>query len=153
MTRRLLITGAVVASLALVSLNLSASIDNTGEHSVVGWMFEISTTITMSGANTSGPIVVAGRRADRRDSRQDCRTDEGNVGQDKRECKEDRADERHDDNDDSDYNGNFDEDEFREACQTMDGHYSEHGNQYECEYRDGTSRVCDENGKCWSTDN
>ncbi len=152
MIGKLLSTCAVVASLALVSSNLSASIQTVDQYPVAGWTFETSTTTTLSGIDTGDPTVVAGRRVDRRDSRQDCRTDEGSVGQDKRECKDDRADERHDDSDENGNNGNFDDDEFREACDTMNGNYSEHQDQYECEYQDGTSRVCDENGKCWSTD-
>ncbi len=34
----------------------------------------------------------------------------------------------------------------------MGGYYSENQNQYECEYQDGTGRICDENGNCLSID-
>ena len=50
-------------------------------------------------ASTDGSFTIAqtngmGRRQDRRDSRQDCRQQEGGVGMDKRACKQGRRQQR-----------------------------------------------------------
>ena len=49
----------------------------------------VETAKVMDQASTSGSLIIAQTNGqDRRDTRQDCRQQEGAVGQDKRNCKQ-----------------------------------------------------------------
>jgi hypothetical protein len=72
------------SSLVIFSLVVGVSLSTSAE-----------TVKVMDKASTDGSFTIAqtqgmNRRGDRRDSRQDCRQQEGAVGADKRNCKQQR---------------------------------------------------------------
>ena len=81
---------AFVARSSLIILSLIVGVPISTNAATVKVMDEASTDGLFVLAQTGGMV----RRQDRRDSRQDCRHQEGAIGADKRNCKQGRRQQR-----------------------------------------------------------
>jgi hypothetical protein len=84
------VTPAFVARSSLIILSLVVGVPISTNAEPVKVMDEASTDDSFILAQTGGMM----RRQDRRDSRQDCRQQEGAIGMDKRNCKQGRRQQR-----------------------------------------------------------
>jgi hypothetical protein len=81
---------AFVARSSLIILSLIVGVPISTNAATVKMMAEASSDDLFTLAQTGGMV----RRQDRRDSRQDCRQQEGAIGADKRSCKQGRRQQR-----------------------------------------------------------
>ena len=83
-------TPAFVSGPSIIIFSLVVGVSVSAHADTVKVMDQASTDGSFTIAQTNG----MGRRQDRRDSRQDCRQQEGGVGMDKRACKQGRRQQR-----------------------------------------------------------
>ncbi len=147
---RRLFAATAIGVLILAGVSAHASVRLQGDALMHGSQLFLDVVSAGLGAvadSGTGPILAQltgrERRPDRRDSRQDCRSDESALGQDKRNCKDDRRDERDDEAEAQASQGSFEE-----SCHTMGGSFATVSDGYECRYPDGSARVCDADGQC-----
>jgi len=78
------VTPVFVFRISIIVVSLVAGVSFSTNAENVDVMHRVSTDGSFTIAQTSGMV----RRQDRRDARQDCRQQEGVVGADKRNCKQ-----------------------------------------------------------------